>query len=294
MKTLKDLAGEIRYTTMIVQPIATIATAAIGAATVILSAASISNIYETYSLVQMHQQNQLLMPSPPSSLSEVVAPSSSIISSKWKTIDEAVHDLSNMKKRDLVELFLHCDAPDIMSDIRFCSNDDGKNWRYDGYLLDNGPILTPVTNFITNKLFGRGQRWLGKAYMAPTAATTLNGINGIGKNRFQSRHKSRNNQQEASSLEEILDRTFDYSIESSALSSRSLFNRYASHRPLFSSPISLLWRGMVDELRVIKLPTNTKTRKDESSGIILLGMGYFTWSGGVWNLAPFCLVARRC
>lgn len=58
----------------------------------------------------------------------------------------------------------------------------------------------------------------------------------------------------------------------------------------------------MDELRVITLceenndNENGKTNKNNKKNvaILLLGMGYFTWSGGAWNSAPFCLVARRC
>ena len=99
-------------------------------------------------------------------------------------------------------------------------------------------------------------------------------------------------------MEVVFDRTFDYSIGQSALcSTPSLINRYSVH--CNSSPMSLIWRGMVDELRVIPLSFNSvcndEKQQQEETGrvILLLGMGYFTWSGGAWNSAPFCLVARR-
>eukprot|EP00580_Thalassiosira_gravida_P007570 CAMPEP_0201639444 /NCGR_PEP_ID=MMETSP0493-20130528/19384_1 /ASSEMBLY_ACC=CAM_ASM_000838 /TAXON_ID=420259 /ORGANISM="Thalassiosira gravida, Strain GMp14c1" /LENGTH=147 /DNA_ID=CAMNT_0048112845 /DNA_START=77 /DNA_END=520 /DNA_ORIENTATION=- len=139
---------------------------------------------------------------------------------------------------------------------------------------------------------------------------------GIGRNRFSHDNHRRPTTQSVAS-NELLDRTFDYSIETSALpssssmiSSKSLFNRYASHCSLFSSPLSLIWRGMVDELRVVALLDNNdgndnnegnNSSSNDGNGdenkkrrVVLLGMGYFTWSGGVWNLAPFCLVARKC
>lgn len=115
-------------------------------------------------------------------------------------------------------------------------------------------------------------------------SSTSNGVTfGIGKNRFHNRQQTNENTEG-----ELLDRTFDYSIDTSVLpspSQKSLFNRYSTHCPSLS-PMSFMWQGMVDELRVVRL-------KDRSMKV-LLGMGYFTWSGGTLNLAPFCLVARNC
>jgi len=237
--------------------------------TVILSSASIFNIYETYSLIKGYPQQLQLS----STIPEVVSKRN-----KWKTTDEAVHELSNMKKKELVDLYLQCEPPDLSSDIAYYNDKKGYQYQYDGYLLDNGPILTLVTGFITNRLFGKGNPWLGKAYMKPTS-NDKNG--GEGKNRFALNSSIKTPQR--------LDRTFDYSIGKSILPSpsstnKSLFNKYASHCSSLS-PMSLVWRGMVDELRVIKLSNKER---------VLLGMGYFAWSGGVYNLAPFCLVARKC
>lgn len=285
---------------IIPQPIATIAIAAVGAATIILSAASMSNMYETYSLVQHHRQPLQLSSSALSSSSSAssssslsTASSTSAVVSKantWRTIDEALEGLENMNKKDLVELFLHCDPPAI-SDLAFSDGD--QEMKYDGYLLDNGQILTPVTNFITNRLFGRGNRWLGKAYLNPISSSNKGGI---GKNRFLGNHHQKLPTATSNNTpDEFLDRTFDYSIGASILpsaSSKSLFQRYASHCPSLS-PMSLIWRGMVDELRVLALDNGNDKAKDKDT-TIMLGMGYFTWSGGVWNIAPFCLVARQC
>ena len=46
----------------------------------------------------------------------------------------------------------------------------------------------------------------------------------------------------------------------------------------------------MDELRVVPLDSGNVVKDDGRA--ILLGMGYFSWSGGVMNMAPFCLVAR--
>ena len=63
-----------------------------------------------------------------------------------------------------------------------------------------------------------------------------------------------------------------------------LMNDYSKHCPKHF-PASLIWGGMVDELTVI--PILKEKRK-----VILLGMGYFTWSGGPLNAASFLLVSR--
>lgn len=149
-------------------------------------------------------------------------------------------------------------------------------------------LQTTVTNFITNKMFGRGLKWKGKAYFSSNSSVC------IGKNRFCLK------QNRESSI--VFDRTFDYYIGQSALcSTSSLINRYSPHCSKWS-PLSLIWRGMVDELRVIPLslavPCNDvssdQTKKElNNKAMLLIGMGYFTWSGGAWNSAPFCLVAKR-
>lgn len=150
-----------------------------------------------------------------------------------------------------------------------------------------------MTNFITNRLFGRGEKWLGKAYAKPATSSFDEG--GIGRNRFSLSNRAAAVAPAASNDKgnESLDRTYDYYIGTSVLpsasTSKSLFHNYAPHCPAWWSPMSLIWRGMVDELRVVPLDSGN-ARDDERA--ILLGMGYFSWSGGVMNMAPFCLVAR--
>ena len=114
--------------------IATVAKAAAGAVTVILSSASLSNVYDTYSLATQYRQQF----DSPLSVSEGSVPVPAVSTSKtWKSVDEAVHGLTDMNRRELKELFVHCEPPDVASDLLF--TDDG--WRYEGTLLDNGPIL---------------------------------------------------------------------------------------------------------------------------------------------------------
>jgi len=137
-------------------------------------------------------------------------------------------------------------------------------------------------------MFGRGFNWLGKVYFSSNHSEC------VGKNRFRRKQKGEVERKTTEATEVLLDRTFDYYIGQSALcSSPSLINRYSFHCSRWSL-MSLFWRGMVDELRVIPLSFNA-VRNDgqiQPQCLLLLGMGYFTWSGGAWNSAPFCLVAR--
>ncbi|KAL9182103.1 hypothetical protein ACHAXT_012446 [Thalassiosira profunda] len=252
------------------QPLATVATAAAATAVVVLSGASVANVYETYALVRQRRAH-LQLPNAASS-----PPQSVLHAQRWASVDEAVEGLSDMTKKELMELFLHCDAPEL-SDLAYCDGKEELRMVYDGTLLGNGPILTLVTNFITNRLFGRGRPWLGKAYMSS---------GGLGKNRFAMRHSK-------STAGESLDRTFNYSMGPSSLpsiASTSLFNRYAPHCQKLT-PMSLFWGGMVDELRVVKLKNGSNRSRGKE--LLLLGMGYFSWSLGCWNSAPFCLVVRK-
>lgn len=157
-------------------------------------------------------------------------------------------------------------------------------------------LQTTVTNFITNVLFGRGLKWLGKAYFSSISAGC------IGKNRFCLKQNAEQKSTKGTVPDVLLDRTFDYSIEESRLcSGSSLINRYSPHCSVWS-PMSLIWRGMVDELRVIPLSVDAQcdgadaSRSNEERKkkvVLLLGMGYFTWSGGALNSAPFCLVSKQ-
>jgi len=266
------------------QMLVPIAKAAAGFATVILSSASIYNMYEMQSIVDSQHTEQTSCSSLLNMLND------------WKSINEATSKLKKMTRSELIELYLGCDAPGEEFQLK-----DGA-WKCDGYLLENGPILSHVTNFITNILFGRGQRWLGKTYFPHRE---ISGIGGIGKNRFmgdQPKYYTQNIQSNGifpsrnnkTHTDDLLDRTFDYYIGPSNINplKSSLINDYAPHCKQFT-PMSLIWRGMVDELRVVPLPAVVSSDSNEKT-TLLLGMGYFTWSGGSRNSAPFCLVARPC
>lgn len=58
----------------------------------------------------------------------------------WKSIDEAIHELQTMSRRDLVSLYLDCEHPQI-DDLAVTIEQTDENWVYDGYLLSNGRIL---------------------------------------------------------------------------------------------------------------------------------------------------------
>ena len=58
----------------------------------------------------------------------------------WASIDEAIHDLQAMSRRDLISLYLDCEQPDI-NDLAATCEETNDDWVYDGYLLSNGRVL---------------------------------------------------------------------------------------------------------------------------------------------------------
>ena len=57
---------------------------------------------------------------------------------KWKSIDEGLEELRKMSRRELIQLYLELECDD-------CTlkpfSDAKRDKSYDGYLLDNGPVL---------------------------------------------------------------------------------------------------------------------------------------------------------
>ena len=96
---------------------------------VVLSGASLSNMYETISIARNHNNNKLLS-----------SPDMTKRAASWKSIDEAIHELQTMSRRDLVSLYLDCEHPQI-DDLVVTLEEADENWVYDGYLLSNGRIL---------------------------------------------------------------------------------------------------------------------------------------------------------
>ena len=161
-----------------------------------------------------------------------------------------VEYLHSLNRRELLQLFSHCEAPSDLSGIE---------GEWEGELLENnGVIMTTVSNIMTNGLFALapGRKWDGKRFKN-------NGVNGV--NRF---FMEKENKRDTKIR-------FDVSIQESKVNPGKpcIQLRYFNHQ----SPISL-WKTMVDELRLIP---GTKD--------VLLGMGSMAWSGGSANSAPFCL-----
>lgn len=84
----------------------------------LLSSASVNSVYETYSQIQIRKD------SGPTSIGPLTF--------AWGSRGEALDDLLSMSKRQLVEAFMQCEEPSP-SDLYGCV--------YDGFLLENGPVL---------------------------------------------------------------------------------------------------------------------------------------------------------
>lgn len=186
-----------------------------------------------------------------------------------------VEYIFSLNRRQLLELFCQCEPPPPPSAsspflLETTTLSGGDDW--DGILLDNhGRFMTSISQFMTHVLFGRGNQWCGKRFgdasATPITKTTTSGIN-----RFRSFSSS------SSKLLQHRHR-FDYAIQESRLhpGTRSMILDYSPYQ----SPLSL-WYTMRDELRLVP----------GSNGSVLLGMGSMSWSGGMWNAAPFCL--KKC
>jgi hypothetical protein len=105
----------------------------LGAAAAVLSLSSISNMAEMYSMAGKYQRRSATPMQPPSmALSKA---------KEWKSIDEGLAELQCMKRRDLIQLYLECDSGDTVAMF----NNAMKRRSYDGYLLDNGPVLVSTS-----------------------------------------------------------------------------------------------------------------------------------------------------
>jgi hypothetical protein len=137
---------------------------------------------------------------------------------------------------------------------------------------------TSETSFITNKLFGRGRRWNGKAF-ADDGRTGINRFVAPGSDRHEREHR------------------FDISLERSRLvpaaatehhQPLSIVLRYG---PYQRNPLSP-WKTMRDEIRVVSATAGSDDGQHQQQ-ILLLGMGCMAWSGGMLNCSPFCLYRDR-
>ena len=156
-------------------------------------------------------------------------------------------DLESLKsiptKAEFTQLFLRCSVPTTKE----------YTGTYEGYLLDLG-ICAPISNFISNRLFGPG-RWLGKEFNADDVGVNLFGVN---NNRIVQRSKQ-----------------FSCYLDDSSLDGKPTL---ALHYSPFNRFHPVAW-GMRDELR-----------KVDRFGNVLIGCGGLAISGGVRNYAPFVLI----
>ena len=185
-----------------------------------------------------------------------------------KSVDDIVADLQRLRRSEFLELWMACDAP--------AQNMKSVDGDWNGVLLDNnGLLMTKVSEFLTDALFGRKfDKWNGKAFRIGESG---------GINRFLP--KCNGNDRSSGTNEVQYEHKFDCRVEKSKLdqSGEALVLQYANHQGRLSP-----WHSMRDEIRV--LPIN-KGKKD---GGILLGLGCMKWSGayvrdGMLNSAPFCL-----
>eukprot|EP00814_Leptocylindrus_danicus_P008043 CAMPEP_0116013582 /NCGR_PEP_ID=MMETSP0321-20121206/5807_1 /TAXON_ID=163516 /ORGANISM="Leptocylindrus danicus var. danicus, Strain B650" /LENGTH=234 /DNA_ID=CAMNT_0003483149 /DNA_START=63 /DNA_END=767 /DNA_ORIENTATION=- len=174
------------------------------------------------------------------------------------TQEESLSILQSLNRKDLLFLYRLCAAPSS-TDLYA-----GKVW--DGFLLNNNSlVMTQITAFITNQLFGKGSKWKGKSFDAATGD-----CNGTGKNQFI--------QPTTECVEAMHAFEYDSKGVSAIDGKQSMMLRYSSFHP-FISP----WHTMVDELRVLREPD------EDGEGAIMLCLGYMAWSGGCLNSSPFYL-----
>lgn len=103
-------------------------------------------MYEMFTLARRHNRKQSPQISSPLN-SDMMSQAAS-----WKSLDEAIGELRTMKRKDLISLFLDCEHPDV-NDLAVTSQQTNEDdWVYDGYLLDNGPILVRDDDVITQSL----------------------------------------------------------------------------------------------------------------------------------------------
>lgn len=200
-------------------------------------------------------------------------------------------EIRNLSRRDFIELWhdstLCRTTPTTLAEI---------HGEWDGTLTKNGPILTSVTKFLTNRLFGRGRKWNGKAFLNDTT----------GKNRFYSSSTTDETTSSSSSSSEKttttieMEHEFEYSIRPSYLSDQT--NVIGLDYTKSQSRISL-WKSMVDEIRIVDVQAlRTKVcggcdgpqqpQEPDQQYQILLGLGSMAWSGGMLNASPFCLYRK--
>lgn len=241
---------------------------AAAAVTAVLTFSSGKNMLQTVSLSRQNSNNvsnnnqQLLF----TGIAGALQPDDST-----KTV---ISKVQCMNRKELLELYFRSRGPADLSEIE---------GAWDGCLLDNNSrVMTFVTAFITDRLFGMGRKWNGKEFGVNSESDddkqppTPQGIN-----RFHPRSGNDNSQSSIAESEHL----FDMRLQTSKLdrskndntqkSPDSLVLEYTAHQ----SPLSL-WRTMMDEVRIVPLDGDTR---------VLIGLGYMAWSGGRLNASPFLL-----
>jgi len=263
--------------------ILTAAKAAGAAITGILAFSSGRNILQTYRIAKE-------VSSPPSASYSMPQTEPLLLPKNARPL--AVRQLQSLTRPELLRMYLNsCEAP----------TDDSMNLLLDGewngVLLSNGPILTPVVGFITNRLFGKGRRWNGKAFHLSS---------GKGHNRFESvssqemsttsknKINDNTNTSHPQQVTMVIARTeddqfFNFSLSDSRLgadSGQALILEYKNYQ---QNRLWSPWKSMVDEIRIVP---STFSNSDDCE-LLLLGWGSMGWSGGKLNASPFCLYRRR-
>jgi len=215
--------------------------------------------------------------------------SSSLVPPPLPDNPTTVKGLQTLSRHELLKLYLYtCQAPRDLEQL---------NGDWNGVLLQNGFLLTAISRFVANRLFGKGRRWNGKSFdcSAAAAAAAEQQQQPSGINRFEtfSQIKDRKSGSGPPTWTVVAkteeDQCFDLALAESRLLRGSkgthqqqqqqrpfvAMLRYAQHHRRLSP-----WRGMVDEVRVVP-GTDDK---------LLLGWGNLGWwAGGVLNASPFCL-----
>jgi hypothetical protein len=196
-----------------------------------------------------------------------------------KNIQDGVSVLQTMSREELLRVYIASEEPPNTLDVL--------EGEWDGLLLNNnGPIMTSVSIFLTNFLFGRGREWNGKGFSNNAGRTSTRRL---GFNRFHGQERREDNhipsdekgkECSAKAGSSMMERqhTFEYGLDNSRLDSsrKSIVLQYSNHQ----GPLSL-WKTMSDELRIIRIPGE--------DSILMIGFGSMAWSGGHWNASPFCL-----
>jgi len=205
---------------------------------------------------------------------------SPLSSRAFRNTQEAVSVLQSMSRAELLRVYIASEEPPKTLDVL--------EGEWDGLLLNNnGPIMTSVSIFLTNRLFGRGREWNGKGFSNNVGSTSS--TRRLGFNRFHGQQPRENNhipsdekgkECSAKAGHSVMEQqhTFEYGIENSRLDSsrKSIILQYSNHQ----GPLSL-WKTMSDELRIIRIPGE--------DSMLMIGFGSMAWSGGHWNASPFCL-----